>query len=75
MGLSEDVKNAQGIGGFWRDQNPDISAPTSKQVEEMNSASKVDENDEIQAVFDRDDDISHLVPATFQSNPKTYIES
>ena len=63
LGLSEDVKNAQGIGGFWRDQNPDISAPTSKQVEEMNSASKVDENDEIQAVFDRDDDISHLVPA------------
>ena len=49
IGLSEDVKNAQGIGGFWRDQNPDISAPTSTQMVTE------EEDPAIQAVLSRDD--------------------
>jgi hypothetical protein len=49
IGLSEDVKNAQGIGGFWRDQNPDISAPTSTQMVTE------EEDPTIQAVLSRDD--------------------
>ena len=62
LGLSADVKSAQSMGGFWRDQNPDISAPTSKQVGETTSTSKLDD-DTIQAVLDRDDNIDHLIPS------------
>ena len=65
IGLSEEVRNAQGMGGFWRDQNPDISAPTSKQVE---TSSGMDEAS-INAVLDRNDDVGHLIPSKLLGKP------
>ena len=65
VGLSEEVRNAQGMGGFWRDQNPDISAPTSKQVE---NSSGLDEAS-INAVLDRNDDVGHLIPSKLSGKP------
>ena len=59
---SKSILGPETMGGFWRDQNPDISAPTSKQVGETTSTIKLDD-DTIQAVLDRDDNIGHLIPS------------
>lgn len=54
IGLSDDVRKARGLGGFWRDQNPDISAPTSKQ---MTSDAMDDPDTAIEAILEKDDNM------------------